>query len=58
MKRYKKKKNTNYEKITNRRFIVFFVVITMLFTILGIKMVNVMVINKKEYINYTLYLLT
>ncbi len=49
MKRYKKKKNTNYEKITNRRFIVFFVVITMLFTILGIKMVNVMVINKKEY---------
>ena len=49
MKRYKKKKNINYEKVTNRRFIVFFIIITILFTVLGIKMVNVMVIDNKEY---------
>ena len=49
MKRKKKQKNINYEKITNRRFLVFFIITTILFVILGIKMVNIMVINQKQY---------
>lgn len=49
MKRKKKQKNINYEKITNRRFLVFFIITTILFIILGIKMVNIMVINQKQY---------
>ncbi len=49
MKKRRKKKHINYERVTNRRFLVFFIITTILFTILGIRMVNVMLINSKEY---------
>ena len=49
MKKRKRKKHINYERVTNRRFLVFFIITTILFTILGIRMVNVMLINSKEY---------
>ena len=45
----KKRKKKNYERIINNRFITFFVVILLSFTVISIKIVNVMVLNEKKY---------
>lgn len=48
-KRKKKQKNVNYDKIVNKRFLVFLIVILLTFSIVLVKMVNVMIIKNKEY---------
>ncbi len=45
----KRRKKINYDKVTKTRFIVFLIVIILLFSIVGIKIVNVMIFNNKEY---------
>ena len=44
----KKRKNNNYTKIINNRFISFFVVFIILFSFIFIGLVNVMIINNKK----------
>ena len=43
------KKHVNYDKIISARFTLFLVVILLLFSIVFIKVVDVMIINKKDY---------
>ena len=45
----KKKKKLNYDKIINRRFIVFLIAILILFSLIILKVVDVMFVNGKEY---------
>ena len=49
MKRFKRKKKTNYDKITKNRFITFLIIIALLFSIVGVKIVNVMIFDNKDY---------
>ena len=49
MKRFKRKKKTNYDKITKNRFIAFLIIIALLFSIMGVKIVNVMIFDNKDY---------
>ena len=51
MKKYKKRKKIDFDKITKRRFFVFFLVLIILFTFIMIQMVNVMLIHQKDYEN-------
>ena len=44
----KKKKNNNYTRIINNRFISFFVVFIILFSFIFIGLINVMIINKEK----------
>ena len=45
----KRRKKLNYDKIINRRFIVFLIVIIVLFSLLLFKVVDVIFVNGKEY---------
>ena len=45
----KKKKKIDYENIISKRFLVFFVVIIVLFIIIGIRSYTIMILNNKEY---------
>ncbi len=45
----KQKKRLNYEKITRRRFMVFLFIILLLFSIITVRLVDVMIKDKKEY---------
>ncbi len=47
--RRKKKKPTNYDKVTNKRFVFFFVVIFLLFITVMARLVQVMVYEKGKY---------
>lgn len=49
MKKNTRHKKINYDNIINNRFVIFFVVILLLFGILGIKIVDVMLFNKEKY---------
>lgn len=49
MKKNSRHKKINYDNIINNRFVIFFVVILLLFGILGIKIVDVMLLNKEKY---------
>ncbi|MBR3146156.1 MAG: penicillin-binding protein 2 [Bacilli bacterium] len=45
----KKKKNNNYNRIINNRFISFFVVFIILFSFIFLGLINIMIINKSKY---------
>ena len=45
----KRRKKNNYDNIIKTRFIVFLIINILLFSIVGIKIVNVMIFNNKEY---------
>ena len=45
----KRKIKTNYEKVTNNRFISFLIVILVLFTVVTIKIINVMLLENNKY---------
>lgn len=45
----KKNKKSNYDLIVSKRFVVFFVVVLVLFSILGIKLFSVMILKQKTY---------
>ena len=45
----KKKKKTNYDKITSNRFTLFLIVTLILFSLVFIKIIDVMIINKKTH---------
>lgn len=45
----KQKKKKNYEKITRRRFVVFLFIILLLFSIITVRLVDVMLKDKKSY---------
>ena len=47
--RRRKNKKINYERIINNRFNVFFCLILFFFTIVSIKLIKVMVVDKKTY---------
>lgn len=49
MKKNKSIKRVNYDKVISNRFIIFFVVILILFSVLTVKIVNVMLFNKEKY---------
>ena len=49
--RKKRRKNPNYDQIINKRFIFFFVVIFLLFSLVIVRMVQIMGIEKKKYMN-------
>ena len=49
MKKKTSRRKINYDLIINNRFIIFFVVILLLFGILGIKIIDVMLLNKAKY---------
>ena len=49
MKKNKRRKKINYDKITTNRFIILIVFTVILFIIVGIKITNVMVFENKEY---------
>lgn len=49
MEKNTRRKKFNYDRIINNRFIIFFVVILILFSALGIKIVDVMLLNKDKY---------
>ena len=49
IKKNKRRKKINYDKITTNRFIVLIVFTVILFIIVGIKITNVMVFENKEY---------
>ena len=42
-------KKINYNRIISKRFLVFFVVLLIMFGVLGIKLYTVMIINYKDY---------
>ena len=46
-----RKKKINYEKITSNRFIAFLVVILVLFSLVTLKIINVMFFEKDDYNN-------
>lgn len=46
---HKNKKKVNYDYIVSKRFIVFFVVVLILFSILGVKLFSVMILKNKTY---------
>lgn len=49
MKKYRKKKKIDYDKITNKRFSLFLGIILLVFGLLLFKMIDVMVINEENY---------
>ncbi len=49
MKRYKKKKNIDYDKITNKRFTLFLGIILIVFSVILVKMIDCMIIKEKVY---------
>lgn len=49
MKKKTNQKKINYDRVINNRFIIFFVVILLLFSILGAKIFDVMLLNQKKY---------
>ena len=49
MKRYKKKKKIDYEKITTFRFLFFSLIVILLFSIITYNFVNIMLVDNKEY---------
>ena len=49
MKKYKKIKKIDYDKITTFRFIFFSIIVILLFTFIGYSFVNLMIFNNKEY---------
>ena len=53
----KKRKKVNYEKVTKKRFLVFFAMVIILFSIIICKLGKVMLLEKKEY-NRQLSILT
>ena len=53
----KKRKKVNYEKVTKKRFLVFFAMVIILFSIIICKLGKVMLLEKKEY-NRELSILT
>ena len=49
MKKYKRKKNVDYDKITNKRFSWFLGIILVVFLVILFKMIDVMLIDEKMY---------
>ena len=49
MKKYKKKKKIDYDKITNKRFGLFLGIVLLAFLVVFWKMLDVMVINKDTF---------
>ena len=49
MKKYKRKKNVDYDKITNKRFSWFLGIILVVFLVILFKMIDVMIIDEKMY---------
>ena len=54
----KKRRDNNYTKIINNRFISFFVVFIILFSFIFIILINVMIINKNKYSESLIIVLT
>jgi len=52
----KKKKKINYDKVINNRFIIFFVVTIILFSIVTIRLIDVIFINSAKYSEELSYL--
>ena len=49
MKKYRKRKNIDYDEVTNKRFSLFLGVILVVFGIVLFKIVQVMIIEKEDY---------